>query len=107
MLYPSKTKMAMTFINQKMAIFLLKINLKDVILEKFNCHQLTVSARSFSAAICTGTAAQMPKTNRDILTNRKMRREIQIPQDFHQHVSFSPERCTFRCRGSGALADPY
>jgi hypothetical protein len=24
----------------------------------------------------------------------KMRREIQNPQDFHQHVSFSPERCT-------------
>jgi hypothetical protein len=42
MLYPSKTKMAMTFINHKMAIFLLKINLKDVILEKFSCHQLTV-----------------------------------------------------------------
>jgi hypothetical protein len=25
----------------------------------------------------------------------KMRREIQNPQVFHQHVSLSPERCTF------------
>jgi hypothetical protein len=34
--YPSKTEMATTFINHKMAIFLRKINLKDVIFEKFS-----------------------------------------------------------------------
>jgi hypothetical protein len=93
MLYPSKTKMVMTFINHKMAIFLLKINLKDVILEKFSCHQLTV-LEVLVLLFVQARRRRCLKTNRDILTNQKMRREIQIPQDFHQHVSFSPERCT-------------
>jgi hypothetical protein len=60
MLYPSKTKMAMTFINHKMAIFLLKNQSERCNFRKIQLSSAD-STRSFSAAICTGTAAQMPK----------------------------------------------